>query len=132
MTHVSLVVRDQQEALDWYTQKMGWETRADDPFPGQDGGTHRWLTVAPPGQTDVEFVLEPLEWGLAGQGQSKEAALGTNGLVIGVDDCEGTVEELRARGVEIVDEPMEMPWGVSALVADLYGNTHNLVEAREG
>lgn len=128
ISHVSLVVRDQQEALDWYTEKFGFEILADQEMQDQEG---RWLTVAPPGQAELEVLLEPLEWGLAGDDpEGKEALLGRNGFVFGVDDCEATVDELRSRGVEIVQEPQEVPWGVSALVEDLYGNVHNLVQPK--
>ena len=50
------------------------------------------------------------------------------GWVIVTDDCRRECEELEAKGVTIVDPPVEMPWGMSALVADLYGNVHNLLE----
>lgn len=126
VSHVSIVVRDQQEALDWYTEKFGFEVVADDAMDDREG---RWLTVAPPAQAELEILLEPLSWGLAGEDpEAKQAVVGRNGLVFGVDDCRATVEELRERGVEIVSEPEELPWGISALVEDLYGNVHNVVE----
>lgn len=126
VSHVPIVVRDQQEALDWYTDKLGFEVMTDQPMPEGQG---RWLTVAPPGQAELEIILEPLEWGLAGDDpDTKETVIGRNGLVFSVDDCEATVDELRERGVEIISEPEEVPWGISALIADLYGNVHNLVE----
>lgn len=126
VSHVSLVVRDQQEALEWFREKFGFEVLADEPMPDREG---RWLTVAPPAQAELEILLEPLDWGLGGDDpEGKKALLGRNGFVFGVDDCQATVEELRDRGVEIVSEPERVPWGVSALVADLYGNVHNLVE----
>lgn len=126
LSHVSLVVRDQQEALDWYIEKLGFEVQADDPFPSGEG---RWLTIAPPGQTELEIVLEPLDWGLAGDDPSeKETVIGRNGFVFAVDDIDLTISTLRDNGVTIVSEPEEVPWGVSALIEDLYGNVHNLVE----
>lgn len=121
VSHVSIVVQDQQEALDWFTEKLGFEVVADEPMDDREG---RWLTVAPPAQAELEIVLEPTTWGLAG-GQD---AVGHDGLVFGVDDCQETVEELREAGVEILQEPEERPWGISALFEDLYGNVHNMVE----
>lgn len=127
ISHVSLVVRDQQEALDWYTSKLGFELRSDDEMP--QGG--RWITIAPPGQTEVEIVLEPLDWGLSGDDpEAKEAVIGRNGFVFAVDDIDGTIRQLRDDGVTIVSEPEEVPWGYSALIEDLYGNVHNLVEPK--
>lgn len=126
ISHVSLVVRDQQEALEWYTEKLGFELCADEPFPGGEG---RWLTIAPPSQTELEVVLEPLTWGLGGDDpEDKEAIIGRNGFVFSVDNLEATIEQLRENGVAIVSEPEEVPWGLSALIEDLYGNVHNLVE----
>lgn len=128
ISHVSLVVRDQQEALEWYTDKLGFEVLADDEVPGGEG---RWLTIAPPGQAELEVVLEPLEWGLAGDDPAaKEAVIGRNGFVFAVDNLEVTIDQLRENGVTIVSEPEEVPWGISALIEDLYGNVHNLVEPR--
>lgn len=125
VSHVSIVVRDQQEALDWFTEKLGFEILADEPMADREG---RWLTVAPPAQAELEILLEPVT-GLAGDdAEDKEAVIGRNGLVFGVDDCHTTVKDLRKRGVEIVQEPEEAPWGVSALFADLYGNVHTIVE----
>jgi catechol 2,3-dioxygenase-like lactoylglutathione lyase family enzyme len=60
VTHVSLLVPDQEEALAWYTEKLGFKTRSNDPFP--DNPEFRWVTVAPPGQSDLEIVL-PLRSG---------------------------------------------------------------------
>lgn len=125
VSHVSIVVRDQQEALDWFTDKLGFEVVADQRMADREG---RWLTVAPPAQAELEILLEPVA-GLAGDGaEDKEAVIGRNGLVFSVDDCHDTVERLRERGVDIVQEPEELPWGVSALFADLYGNVHTIVE----
>lgn len=126
VSHVSIVVRDQQEALDWFTEKLGFDVVADEPMEEREG---RWLTVAPPAQAELEILLEPLGWGLAGDDpEDKEAVIGRNGLVFGVDDCRATASELRDRGVDIVSEPEELPWGISALFEDLYGNVHNIVE----
>lgn len=128
ISHVSLVVRDQEEALAWYQGKLGFDVVANEEFPGGDG---RWITIAPPAQTELEVVLEPLSWGLAGDDpEDKENVIGRNGFVFSVDDMDATVKELRAQGVTIVSEPEEVPWGLSALIEDLYGNTHNLVEPK--
>ena len=127
ITHVSLMVGDQQEALDWYTEKLGWAVKANDPFPGDD--SNRWITVAPSGQSEIEVVLQPPAWGPEGDVASRTAQVGKGqGFVIVTDDCRGEIETLRSRGVQIVSEPEEMPWGVSAIFLDLYGHAHNLLQ----
>ncbi len=126
ISHVSLIVRDQQEALEWYTDKLGFEVASDDAFPEGEG---RWVTIAPPAQTELEIVLEPLSWGLSGDDpDQKESLIGSNGFVFSVDDMDATIQDLEDKGVRIVSPPEEVPWGISALIEDLYGNTHNLVE----
>jgi catechol 2,3-dioxygenase-like lactoylglutathione lyase family enzyme len=129
VTHVSLLVRDQQEVLKWYTEKLGFEKRADDPFP-EGGG--RWITIAPKGQQDLEIVLEPPEWGLGSDAETKLQMVGkTPGWVVRTDDCRGDYEKFKSRGVKFLSPPEELPWGVSAVFEDLYGNQHNLLELRE-
>jgi predicted enzyme related to lactoylglutathione lyase len=127
VSHVPLLVRDQQEALQWYTEKLGFEKRSDDPFP--DSPENRWITVAPAGQENMEIVLQPPAWGPGGDPEARAQMIGNQpGFVLITDDCRKECEELESKGVKIVDPPMEMPWGISALVADLYGNIHNLLE----
>jgi catechol 2,3-dioxygenase-like lactoylglutathione lyase family enzyme len=128
VTHVSLLVRDQEEARKWYTEKLGFEVRADDPFPGGQG---RWVTIAPKGQPDLEIVLEPLAWGLASDPTAKAQMIGkVPGWVIHTDDCRKDYEVLQSRGVKFLSPPEEAPWGISAVFEDLYGHQHNLLEPR--
>lgn len=122
---LELVVRDQQEALEWYTGKLGFEVRYDDPLPD---GRGRWVTVGIPGQDDLMVVLEPMEWGPSGTPEEKESVIGHNSFSLQTDDVHETVETLRERGVEVVNEPEPAPWGTFALIADLYGNTLHLLE----
>jgi catechol 2,3-dioxygenase-like lactoylglutathione lyase family enzyme len=127
ITHVSLIVRDQQEALDWYISKLDFEKRSDDPFPEGEG---RWITVAPTGQSEIEVVLEPPEWGLGGDAEAKRQLVGKMpGFVLMSDDCRGDYETFSARGVKFVSPPEEMPWGISAVFEDLYGHQHNILES---
>lgn len=127
LTHVSMLVHDQQEAKTWYTEKLGWRVASDDPFPGDP--SNRWITVAPTGQQELEVVLEPPHWGLVGDPEAKRALVGKMpGFVIETDDCRGDCEALRARGVQIVSGPDEMPWGISVVFLDLYGTAHNLLQ----
>lgn len=131
VTHVTLMVADQQEAKDWYTEKLGWRVVADMPFPGDD--SNRWVTIAPPDQTEVEVVLQPPAWGPEGDAESRAALIGkAPGFVIATEDCRAEVERLRSRGVQIMMEPMEEPWGISAMILDLYGHAHNLLQPASG
>lgn len=131
VSHLSLLVRDQRQALAWYTEKLGFEVRSNDPFP--DNPDYRWVTVAPSGQTDVEIILQPPEWGPEGDAESRTALIGqAPGLVLTSTDCRRDYEDLSAKGVKFISPPEEVPWGVSALFVDLYGYVHNLVEARSG
>lgn len=120
---VDLVVGDQAEARDWYTEKLGFEVRFDDPMPDGDG---RWVTVGIPGQDELMLVLEPEEWGPSGS--PEEAIIGNQSFSMRTDDVQATVDELRERDVEIVNEPEPAPWGTFALIEDLYGNTLHVLE----
>lgn len=128
VTHATVLVADTDEALSWYTETLGLETRADEQFgPGM-----RWVTVAPP-DGETEIVLQEPAPGYHGEERAAEMreqiGEGTT-TVVGVEDCHETAAELEARGVTIRTGPEEVPWGVHVLVEDLYGNPYDLVEAR--
>jgi catechol 2,3-dioxygenase-like lactoylglutathione lyase family enzyme len=129
VTHVALFVRNQEEARDWYTEKLGFVVRSDEPFPNNPD--YQWITVAPPNQTELEIILQPPEWGPEGEDVDRLALVGQGpGFVMMTDDCQQDYEELSARGVQFVGEPMEVPWGISAMFVDLYGYIHNLIEPK--
>ncbi|WP_091741279.1 VOC family protein [Marininema mesophilum] len=128
LAHVCIVVRDYDEAIQWYTEKLGLELRSDNPF----GNGYRWVTLGTGGNSshqDTEIVFYqpgPREE------DSRMARLGQiSKWVFGTDDCRGDVELLRSRGVKIVDGPSDLPWGVQAMFEDLYGNTFVMVEGKE-
>lgn len=128
ISHVSLVVRDQAEAAAWYQEKLGWVIKADDPWPGTPD--NRWVTIAPPGQTEIEVVLELPEWSMAAATSAAESVGKGPGFILVTDDCRADYETFKARGVQFMDEPAELPWGVSCSFVDLYGHMHNLLEPR--
>jgi len=100
-----IYVTDQQRALDFYTEKLGFEVRTDAPMdmgPGTPAGV-RWLEVAPKG-AETSFTL------FTPPGMESRVG-GFSNLVFGCDDVQKTVEDLRATGVEISEEPHEAPWG---------------------
>jgi len=126
MTHVMLFVSDYDEALDFYTNKLGLKKVTDvSPMPGM-----RFLTVAPNGQ-GTEIILHKPTDQMHGEAEAKRMTdlIGkTPSLMFKVDDCRKTCNELRSKGVKITKEPGPAPFGIQASIADLYGNTIWLVE----
>jgi catechol 2,3-dioxygenase-like lactoylglutathione lyase family enzyme len=128
VTHVGLWVYDQDEARDYYTQKLRMEVREDATM-----GDFRWLTVGPPGQPDLELILlvpgpPPLDPGTAERVRALVAEGAMGGLIFGTDDLQGTYEELRSRGVEFHQEPMERPYGMDAAFRDPFGNSFRIAQ----
>ncbi len=126
MTHIVLFVKDYDEALDFYTNKLGFEKVADaSPAPGW-----RFLSVAPKGQ-GTEIILHVPNAAMQGEAEAKRQAglIGkTPALMFKVDDCKKTCDELRSKGVIIAEEPGKAPFGIQALIMDLYGNPLWLIE----
>ena len=128
-------VHDQDVALDFYTNKLGMEVRADVTVP--EMGDFRWLTVSPPGQEDVSIVLmavpEPpaFDAQLTREIKSLLAKGGTSTVFLVTDDCRKSFEELSARGVEFTEEPEERPYGIDCGFRDPSGNNFRLTEIRE-
>jgi catechol 2,3-dioxygenase-like lactoylglutathione lyase family enzyme len=126
-------VLDQDEALDFYVNKLGFEVHSD-----HDLGFMRWLTVTPPGQPDREILLEkpgaPAHDD-ATAGQIRELVTkGAMGFALGLqtDDCRKTYETLKARGVEFTEEPTERFYGIDCALRDPFGNHIRIVQPAEG
>ncbi len=112
---VSVFVSDQDRAIDFFVNKLGFEKTTDVPF----GEGERWIEVkAPDGQTTINLYKAPGE-GPASDGFSRVAFYS--------DDVRGTVEEMRSKGVEITEDPNEQPWGVQAQFKDPDGNGYVIV-----
>ena len=122
VTQFTIIVKDQAAALEFYTQKVGFEKKTDFTPPGGN----RWVTVGPRGQ-DIELALF-----LAGtadaDGWSSQWQPGRNPpIILRVDDCRGAFAELRSKGVNFKQErPEEHAWGVSATFADPDGNLFSI------
>jgi len=129
ISHVSLIVRDQAEAAAWYQEKLDWVIKSDMPWPGNPD--NRWLTIAPSGQTEIEVVLELPQWSMSPATSVAETVGKGPGFVLLSDDCRADYETFKARGVQFMDEPAELPWGISCSFADLYGHMHNLLEPKQ-
>jgi uncharacterized glyoxalase superfamily protein PhnB len=134
IANAQLWVHDQDEALAFYTEKVGMEVRADVTL--EEMGDFRWLTVAPPGQEDVTIVLMaipgPPVMDAETSGQVGDLmAKGFAGTVfLTTDDCRASYEELRARGVEFSDAPEERPYGIDSGFRDPSGNSIRLTEVK--
>ncbi len=135
IANVNTWVHDQDEALAFYTDKLGWEVRADVTLP--ELGSYRWLTVGPPGQQDVAVVLNAIPGPPVMDEESAEQietlmAKGWLGSVfLRTDDCRATYEELKGRGVEFTEAPEERPYGVDAGFRDPSGNSLRLTQVNE-
>lgn len=128
-----LWVHDQEVALAYWTEKVGFEVRQDVSLPDLDN-TFRWLTVGPRGQDDVSVVLMavpgPPVMDAVTQEQVRElTAKGFAGTVfLTTEDCQASFEELRSRGVEFTEEPHEMPYGIDCGFRDPSGNSVRLTQ----
>ena len=129
-----LWVNDQDEALDFYTRKLGMEVRQDVTVP--EMGNFRWLTVSPAGQEDVTIVLMALmgppiiDEATAGQVRDLVAKGLAGTVFLTTDDCHRSFADLSARGVQFVDEPEERPYGIDASFRDPSGNHIRLTQTR--
>lgn len=132
IANAQLWVQDQEEALAFWTEKVGFEVRADVTLP--EMGDFRWLTVSPPGQEDVSIVLmavpgEPMIDQVT-QAQIRDlAAKGLAGTVfLTTENCQADYEALVARGVEFTEAPEERPYGIDAGFRDPSGNAIRLTQ----
>jgi predicted enzyme related to lactoylglutathione lyase len=130
-----LWVHDQDEALAFYTEKVGMVTHADVTFPEMGG--FRWLTVGPPDQPDVSIVLMAIPGPPMFEPETTEQirslmSKGVAGTVfLSTDDCYASYEELAGRGVEFVEQPEERPYGIDSGFRDPSGNHIRLTQVRE-
>jgi predicted enzyme related to lactoylglutathione lyase len=133
LTHVQVWVNDQDEALAFYTEKLGMELREDVTLP--EMGNFRWLSVGIPGQ-DVAITLMNIpgppvfDEATRDQLRSLLAKGASGGLFFATDDAQATYEELKNRGVEFTQEPTEQPYGIDAGFRDSSGNHFRLAQQR--
>jgi RimJ/RimL family protein N-acetyltransferase/predicted enzyme related to lactoylglutathione lyase len=121
---VSILVRDQESALRFYTEVLGFEKMADIPM-----GEYRWLTVtSPDGIAGVELVLEPTAFPPARTFQQALFDAGIAATALTTNDIKTEVERLKERGVRFRSEPQEMGLITAALFEDTCGNLIQLVQ----
>ena len=132
IANAQLWVHDQDEALAFYTEKVGMEVRADVTLP--EMGDFRWLTVSPAGQEDVSIVLMAvpgppvMDDGTAGEVRDLMAKGFAGTVFLATDDCRADYEEMSGRGVEFVETPEERPYGIDAGFRDPSGNPFRLTQ----
>jgi catechol 2,3-dioxygenase-like lactoylglutathione lyase family enzyme len=130
LSHATIYVLDQNEALAFYRDKLGFEVRTD--FSMDNG--FRWLTVGPKTQPDLELVLMAVtenhvftaEKAKLLRSLIESGSLGAG--VLEVDDCQKTYEELKARGVDFLSPPDERFYGIEALFKDNSGNWFSMTQ----
>jgi catechol 2,3-dioxygenase-like lactoylglutathione lyase family enzyme len=135
MSHITVLVLDQDSAKAFYTEKLGFEVRFDitmgEEFEGAGAG-YRWLTVGAKDQPDLQIILSSCDMGRSSEAAEQVRVLVAGGLMgIGVmttDDCHQTYKELVAKGVTFLSEPVERPYGIEAILRDDSGNTMSLVQ----
>jgi predicted enzyme related to lactoylglutathione lyase len=135
IANAQLWVHDQDEALAFYTEKVGMEVRADVTVP--ELGNFRWLTVGWPGQNDVSIVLMAIPGPPLMDAETEEQvrtlmAKGFAGTIfLTTEDCQSSYEELKGRGVDFSEQPEERPYGIDSAFRDPSGNSIRLTQVRE-
>jgi predicted enzyme related to lactoylglutathione lyase len=135
IANAQLWVHDQDEALEFYTKKLGMEVRSDTTVA--ELGNFRWLAVGPVGQPDVAITLMAIpgppvmDEETADQVRTLMAKGFAGTVFLATDDCHAAYEELSARGVEFVDEPHEQVYGIDSSFRDPSGNHFRLTQVRE-
>jgi catechol 2,3-dioxygenase-like lactoylglutathione lyase family enzyme len=133
LSHATIYVLDQEEALKFYRDKLGFEVRTD---MTMDNG-FRWLTVGPKTQPDLEIVLMavkespmfPADKVALLRKLIESGAMGAG--VLEVDDCWKTYEQLKAKGVEFMAPPAERFYGIEALLKDNSGNWFSMTQHKK-
>ena len=132
VANAQLWVHDQDEALAFYTEKLGFEVRADVTLP--EMGDFRWLTVGPVGQPDFSVVLMAIPGAPVLDDNTQQQVRDLMGkgfagtVFLTTDDVRASYEELKGRGVEFTEEPEERPYGIDSGFRDPSGNSFRLTQ----
>ena len=133
MSHASIFVLNQEEALSFYRDQLGFEVHTD----AMVGPDFRFLTLNAKDQPDFEIILmEPKAGMLMDEATATQLRAIIEKGVLGAgafhtDDCHATYEELKNKGVEFVSEPAERPYGIEAVFKDNSGNWFSLTQPNE-
>lgn len=128
IVHVELVVKDYDEAIAFYTEKLHFTLVEDTEQPEQN---KRWVVVSPPNSNGTNLLLA------RASNEEQQAFIGQQSggrvfLFLQTDDFERDVRDMREKGIEFVREPQTQPYGKVAVFSDLYGNLWDLIEFVEG
>ncbi|MGF1728656.1 VOC family protein [Photobacterium kasasachensis] len=124
LIHIALVVKDYDEAIEFYTQKLKFELVEDTYQPEQD---KRWVVVSPPGSNGATILLAKASK------SEQEAFIGNQSggrvfLFLSTDDFWRDYNRMQAEGIKFVREPKEQDYGTVAVFEDLYGNLWDLLQ----
>ena len=131
VSHFSVFVLDQDQAKNFYVDKLGFDLRSDN-----EAGGLRWLTVSPKGQPELQIVLLPVRFN---ERMDETAAAAIKQLlqrgqmpthVLYTADCQKTYAELQANGVEFASPPKEQFYGIEAVLKDPFGNRYSLTQPK--
>jgi catechol 2,3-dioxygenase-like lactoylglutathione lyase family enzyme len=127
VVHIALVVKEYDEAIEFYTKKLNFELVEDTYQPDQD---KRWVVVSPPGSNGTTILLA------RASKQEQEPFIGNQAggrvfLFLGTDDFWRDYNDMTAKGIEFVREPKEQPYGIVTVFKDLYGNLWDLIQFKE-
>lgn len=127
IVHIALVVRDYDEAIEFYVRKLGFDLIEDTYQPEQD---KRWVVVAPPGSQGTTLLLarasKPEQVGFIGN-----QAGGRVFLFLNTDDFWRDYDRMRSQGITFIREPKQADYGMVAVFEDLYGNLWDLLQLNE-
>jgi predicted enzyme related to lactoylglutathione lyase len=135
IANAQLWVHDQDEALAFYTDKLGWEVRAD--VTVAELGNFRWLTVGPAGQNDFAVVLMAIPGAPvmdAGTAEEVRELMGkgfAGTVFLTTEDVQAEYEELKSRGVEFTEAPEDRPYGIDSGFRDPSGNSFRLTQVKD-
>ncbi|MCM3700112.1 VOC family protein [Paenibacillus macerans] len=121
--HLTLLVKNYDEAIEFYTKKAGFILLTDNAF----GGGMRWVTVAPAQDAGTAIVFVEADTADKAARVGSQAA-GHVFLTVQTDDCYRDYEKMKANGIKFFGEPKEVPWGIEVVFEDLYGNRLDLVQ----
>ena len=127
LAHIALIVRDYDEAIAWFTERLGFVLVADEHQPEQD---KRWVLVAPPGPSGTALLLARASTPEQARFIGDQAG-GRVFLFLQTDDFERDHAAMLARGVTFIRPPKTAPYGIVAVFEDLYGNKWDLVQFAE-
>jgi uncharacterized glyoxalase superfamily protein PhnB len=135
IANAQLWVHDQDEALAFYTDKLGWEVRAD--VTVAELGNFRWLTVGPAGQDDFAVVLMAIPGAPVMDADTAEEVRELMGkgfagtVFLTTEDVQAEYEELKSRGVEFTEAPEDRPYGIDSGFRDPSGNSFRLTQVKD-